>query len=136
MVGRVAKEAPSGTKRREATSRIGAGIVEMLDDLGADDEVEGGLCELCQDLIVRCEDLESPLGMGSACLGNSLFAEVDPDDGAAELEKLAAGVAIAASHVENTSPGTDRPGESHHLGHKMPVHVGGGGVRKAIIAIS
>lgn len=108
----------------------------MLDDFRADDQVEGRLSKIREDGIVGREQFKPTRRIGCAGVGDPLLAQIEPDNGATEAEEFTAGVAVAASDIENACAGTNRTGQGHHFGHEMTVHVGGVGVEEAEVAVA
>lgn len=105
VVGRGADEAAMGFGGGEATGHEAAGVVEVLDDLGTVDEIEGLLVEVSEDIAVCGDDFEASGGAALAGDVDSGFGEIDADDGEASAGELGGDGAVAAADVEDAGVG-------------------------------
>ncbi len=131
-------------KAQQAVPQFGEPIQVRVGDQKLDTELEGGAkpflydfnADGVEDLLVGGKQFKAAGGMVSPGMGDALLAQVDADDAAAQFQEFAAGVAVAASDIENACAGTNRTGQGHHFGHEMTVHVGGVGVEEAEVAVA
>lgn len=108
----------------------------MLDDFGADDEVERCFAESFEDARICSHDLEPALRVRGSRERDPLLAQVQTNDIAAEFDEFAAGVAITTADIQDTRAWRQIARKREHMRHEPRVHVRSVGMPESVIAVT
>ena len=120
-----ADKTPPPAQSLETGASIRTGIIQVFDDLRADDDVEGFGCQQLKQISRGEGDFETTLGKCLASQFNPALTQVHTHNLAAPLGKLAARKTIPTADIKDPGGGAEWTAKLKYLRHEMRVHVRG-----------